>query len=160
MISVQDFSPLYKVFSKEDNDQGNLIFLYSLFGFITKEYNAYFGKSKLRKFNLTPKDIRESLELLPDKNVYPKAPSNITNFVISISSNVFIKGLKLHLDFQGTGLLSKLILQKVEIMELLMYKPHLNIIHYYNCLIKCGYIVGIVLNQYFITLKKRLENVI
>jgi len=69
------------------------------FGFITKEYNAYFGKSKLRKFDLTLKDIRESLKLLLDEDVYPKAPLNIINFAILISSNVFIKGLKLYLDF-------------------------------------------------------------
>ena len=41
-----------------------------------------------------------------------------------------------------------------------MYKPYLNIIYYYGCLIKCGYIISIVLDQYSITLKERLENVI
>lgn len=158
MISVRDLSPLYEAFSEEDDDQGNPIFLYSSFGFITKEHNAYFGKSKLRKFDLTLKDIRESLELLPDEDVYPKAPSNITNFAIPTSSNVFVKGPKLHLDFQGTGLLPKLILQEVEIMELLMYKPHPNIIRYHGCLIKRGRIVGIVLDRYSMTLKERLEN--
>lgn len=70
-----------------------------LFRFITKEYNTYFSKSKLKKFDLTLKDIKESLELLLDKDVYPKAPLNIINFIILISSNVFMKGPKLYLDF-------------------------------------------------------------
>ncbi|KAF2176495.1 serine/threonine-protein kinase-like protein [Zopfia rhizophila CBS 207.26] len=158
MISVRDLSPLYEAFSEEDDDQGNPIFLYSSFGFINKANYAYFGKAELRKFDLTPKDIRKSLKLLPDNDVYPKAPSNITTWAIPTSSNVFVKGPKLHLDFLGTGQLPKLVLQEVEITELLMRKPHPNIIRYHGCLIRRGRIVGIVLDRYPMTLKERLEN--
>lgn len=56
---------------------------------------TYFDRSKLRKYDLTSKDIRESLELLPDEDVYPDAPWNIATSTILIDSNVFIKGPKL-----------------------------------------------------------------
>lgn len=156
--SARDLSPLYEAFSEEDDKNGNPIFLYSSFGFISNEYIAYFGKSKLRKYDLTSKDIRESLELLPDEDVYPKAPRDITTSTIPIDSNVFLKRPKLHTDFIGTGLLPKLVLQEVKILELLLHSPHPNIIRYHGCLIKRGRIVGIVLDRYPMTLKQRLEN--
>ncbi|KAF2175643.1 hypothetical protein K469DRAFT_743221 [Zopfia rhizophila CBS 207.26] len=136
--SVQDLSPLYEAFSEEDDEHGNPIFLYSSFGFITNEYIAYFGQSNLRKYELTPKDIKDSLKLLPDEDVYPKAPLNVTVFSTPIDSNVFLKGLKLNTAFKDTGLLPKLLLQEVEIMELLMRNPHPHIISYRGYMIKRG----------------------
>jgi hypothetical protein len=156
--SVRDLSPLYEAFSEEDDEHGNPIFLYSSFGFITNEYIAYFGQSNLRKYELTPKDIKDSLNLLPDEDVYPKAPSNVTVFSSPIDSNVFLKGPKLNTAFKGTGLLPKLLLQEVEIMELLMRVPHPYIIGYHGCMIKRGRIVGLVLDRYPMTLKERLQN--
>jgi serine/threonine protein kinase len=157
--SARDLSPRYEAFSEEDDEHGNPIFLYSSFGYFTDEYIAYFGQSKLRKRDLTQKDIRESLKRLPDEDVYPEAPSNITVTVVStpIDGNVFLKRPKLHLAFVGTGLLPKLILQEAEIMELLMRNPHPHIVRYRGCLIKRGRIVGLVLDRYPITLQHRLE---
>ena len=154
--SVRDLSPLYEAFSEEDDEHGNPVFLYSSFGFITDEYIVYFGKSKLGKYNLTPKDIKESLKLIPEDDVYPVAPSNITTFSTPIDNNVFLKGPKLNVAFLGTGLLPKLLLQEAEIMERLMRNPHPNIIRYHGCLIKRGRIVGLVLDRYHMTLKQRL----
>lgn len=61
--SVRGLRPLCEAFSEEDDENGNPIFLYSSFGFITDDHIVYFGKSKLRKYELTPKAINESLEL-------------------------------------------------------------------------------------------------
>ncbi|KAF2254812.1 serine/threonine-protein kinase-like protein [Trematosphaeria pertusa] len=155
--SVRDLSPLYEAFSGEDDEHGNPIFLYSSFGFITNEYVAYFGQSNLRKYELTPKDIKDSLKLLPDEDVYPKAPSNVTVFSTPIDSNVFLKGPKLNTAFKDTGLLPKLLLREVEIMELLMRNPHPYIIGYRGCMIKRGRIVGLVLDRHPMTLKQRLK---
>ena len=155
--SARDLSPRYEAFSEEDDEYGNPIFLYSSFGYITDEYVAYFGQSKLRKRELTQKDIRESLKRLPDEDVYPEAPSNITVVSTPIDGNVFLKRPKLHLAFVGTGILPKLMLQEAEIMELLMRNPHPHIVRYRGCLIKRGRIVGLVLDRYPITLQHRLE---
>jgi serine/threonine protein kinase len=155
--SVRDLSPLYEAFSEEDDEHGQPIFLYSSFGFITNEYIAYFGQSNLRKYQLTAKDIKKSLELLPDEDVYPEVPSNVTAFSKSIDSNMFLKGPKLNTAFKGTGLLPKLLLQEVEIMEFLMRNPHPNIIGYRGCMIKRGRVVGLVLDRHPMTLKQRLQ---
>jgi serine/threonine protein kinase len=98
------------------------------------------------------------LQRLPDKDVYPQAPWNITTFAGPIGSNVFLKGPKLHTAFIGTGLLPKLLLQEAKILEHLLDKPHPNITRYRGCLIARGRIVGIVLDRYPMTLKRRLEN--
>ncbi|KAF2761047.1 serine/threonine-protein kinase-like protein [Pseudovirgaria hyperparasitica] len=156
--SVRDLSPRYEAFSDEDDEYGNPIFLYSSFGYISDDYIAYFGESKLRKRDLSKKDIMESLQLLPDEDVYPLAPPNVTVFATPVNSNVYVKGPKLHTDFIGTGMLPKLLLQEVEVMELLRCKPHPNIIHYHGCIIKRGRIVGIVLDRHADTLGRRLKD--
>jgi serine/threonine protein kinase len=90
--------------------------------------------------------------------VYPQAPWNITTFAEPISSDVFLKGPKLHADFIGTGLLPKLFLQEAKILEHLLENPHPNIIRYRGCLIERDRIVGIILDRHPMTLKRRLEN--
>ncbi|KAH8696879.1 hypothetical protein GQ44DRAFT_733557 [Phaeosphaeriaceae sp. PMI808] len=105
--SARDLSPLYEASSEEDDEYGNPTFLYSSFGFTSDEPTAYFGRSKL-------KGIKESLELLLDEDVYPKAPCNIATSIIPIDSKVFLKGPKLHTLFIGAGLLPKLILQEAD----------------------------------------------
>jgi serine/threonine protein kinase len=156
--SARDLSPLYEAFSEEDDEDGNPIFLFSSFGFITDEYVAYFGQSNLRKYALTAKDIKDSLEFLPDDDVYPEVPrSKITIFSALMDDTVFLKGPKLNTVFKGTGLLPKLLLQEAEIMELLLRNPHPNIIRYHGCLIRRGRIVGLVLDRYDMTLKQRLD---
>lgn len=143
--SARDLSPLYKAFSAEDDKDSNPIFLYSSFRFITNQYIAYFSKSSHRKYNLTLKDIRESLQHLLDDDVYLKAPQSITKFILLINSNIFIKGLKLHKDFISIGLLLKLILQEAKLLKLLLHSLHLNIIQYHGYLIKRSHIVSITL---------------
>jgi len=53
---------------------------------------VYFGQSKLRKYDLNPELPNESLELIPDEEVYPKAPSHITTVSKPMDNNLFFKG--------------------------------------------------------------------
>lgn len=156
--SARDLSPLYEAFSEEDDEDGNPIFLFSSFGFITDEYVVYFGQTNLRKYRLTAKYIKESLELISDDDIYPQVPpSKITIFSGSIDDTVFLKGPKLNTVFKGIGLLPKLLLQEAEIMQLLLRNPHPNTIRYQGCLIRRRRIVGLVLDRFDITLKQRLD---
>ncbi|KAF2842101.1 serine/threonine-protein kinase-like protein [Patellaria atrata CBS 101060] len=155
--STRDLWPLSEVYTEEDDEDGNPKFLFSTFGFITEDHVAYFGESKLRKFQLTQKDIIEALKLLPDEDVYPVAPPNITVFSTPLNSSVFMKGPGLNTVFTGTGVLPKLILQEVEIMELLTRNPHPHIVRYHGCLIRRSRIVGLVFDRYPDTLWHRLE---
>jgi serine/threonine protein kinase len=157
LYSARDISPRYEAFSEDDDKDGNPIFLYSSFGHITDEYVAYFGQSKFRKCELNQKIIRESLQRLPDQDVYPEAPSDITVISPPIDKTLFLKKPKLHLDFLGTGLLPKLMLHEAETMELLLRNPHPHIVRYHGCLIKRGRIVSLVLDRLPITLQHRLQ---
>ncbi|KAF1835928.1 hypothetical protein BDW02DRAFT_617493 [Decorospora gaudefroyi] len=103
------------------------------------------------------KIIRECLQRLPDDDVYPDAPSDITVISPLIDETLFLKRPKLHPDFLGTGLLPKLMLHEAETMELLLRNPHLHIVRYHGCLIKRGRIVSLVLDRLPITLQHRLE---
>ncbi|KAF2789401.1 serine/threonine-protein kinase-like protein [Melanomma pulvis-pyrius CBS 109.77] len=155
--SFRDLSPLYQIFSEEDDEHGNPVFLYSSFGHITDEYVAYFGQSSLRTRELTHETIRQSLQRLPDDDVYPKAPSNMTVFSAPINENLLLKRPNLHLHYLGTGQLPKLMLQEAEIMELLLRNPHPHIVRYHGCLIRRHLIVGLVLDRHPTTLQCRLE---
>ncbi|KAF1850103.1 serine/threonine-protein kinase-like protein [Cucurbitaria berberidis CBS 394.84] len=157
LYSARDLSPRYEAFAEEDDEDGNPIFLYSSFGYISDEYVAYFGQSNLRKCELNQKIIRESLQRLPDEDVYPEAPSDITVVLPPIDETLFLKRPKLHLDFLGTGLLPKLMLHEAETMELPLRNPHPHIVRYHGCLIKRGRIVSLVLDRLPITLQHRLE---
>src|ERR1700760_801044 len=156
--SCRDLYVLYEAFSEEEDENGNPEFLYSSFGYMTDEYFAYFGKSKLRKYDLTSKDIIESLKLVPDEEIYPQVPNNITLAAIPVDDKIFLKGPKLNTAFLGTDLLQKLVLQEANTMELLARNPHPNIVGYHGCLIKRGRIVGFLLDRYPMTLEERLRH--
>jgi serine/threonine protein kinase len=156
--SCQDLCLLYETFSDEDDEDGNPVFLYSSFGYISDEYVPYFGESELRKDDLTPKDIVDSLQLIPDEEVYPQAPDGITISAIPTDSRVFFKAPKLNAAFLGTNLLQKLVLQEANALELLKRNPHPNIDSYHGCLIERGRIVGFVLDRYPLTLEERLKH--
>ncbi|KAH9823761.1 serine/threonine-protein kinase-like protein [Teratosphaeria destructans] len=156
-VTVRDLRPLYEAFSEEDDEHGNPIFLYSSFGYITKDFVAYFGQSAMRKLQLTPKDIRESLELLPDDDVYPEAPPNITIAPTPMHDGLYVKGPMLNTAFQGTGLLPKLTLREVEVLETLKQNPHPNIVRYMGCLVERGLVVGLVFDRLSKTLEERLK---
>nr|POE54163.1 hypothetical protein CFP56_63466 [Quercus suber] len=159
ITSVRDLSPRYTAFSEEDDENGEPIFLYSSFGYITDDHVAYFGESKLRTREMTLKDILESLKRLEDKDVFPIAPPSITVAVLSlpIDDHIYVKKPKLHKFFVGTGVLPKLMLQEAEVMEILARNPHPHIVRYRGCLIQRGRIVGIVLDRYSITLLDRMR---
>ncbi|KAI9847003.1 MAG: hypothetical protein M1837_003359 [Sclerophora amabilis] len=156
--SRRDLYVLYEAFSEDDDEEGNPIFLFSSFGYMTDDHVAYFGQSKLRKYDLTPKDIIESLELVPDEDIYPQAPNGITITTTPIDSTIFFKGPKLNTSFLGTNLLQELLLQEANTLELLKRNPHANIVGYHGCVIKRGRIVGFVLDRLPMTLEERLRN--
>lgn len=158
-LKVQDLSPLYEAFLEEDDEHGNPIFVYSSFGYITEEFEAYFGQSNLRKYDLRPENIRDSLELLPDDDVYPKAHSCLTTFeTTSLRGDLhYRKGPNLNNAFKGTGLLPQLTLQEAEVLELLSQNPHPYIVPYHGCCVARGRIVGLVFDRYPMTLQQRLE---
>jgi serine/threonine protein kinase len=159
-VSLRDLRPLGEEFSMEDDEVGNPIFLRSKFCFVTDDYTVYFGHSPVRKLKLTPEDIKKNLKLVPDEEVYPVAPSHLTSVSVPIDGRAFVKKPKLlsYDCFKGTNLMSELLLQEAEILELLKRNPHPNIVRYHGCLIKRGHVVGLVLDRFPATLDQRLKN--
>src|SRR5579871_135103 len=155
--SVRDLHPLCEVFSSEN---GQRVFLRSTFALVTSDYHVYFGQAPIRKKALSPKDIKKSLKYVPDEEVYPEAPSHITTVSIPVNGNVYIKGPKLTIydDVEGTRLLSKLLLQEAETLELVSRNQHPNLIRYHGCIVERGRIVGLVLDRHLTTLENRLED--
>ncbi|WPH04659.1 serine/threonine-protein kinase-like protein [Acrodontium crateriforme] len=146
-IDRRDLSPLYESFSIENDEHGNPIFLHSSYGYIAKDFSAFYGCSNKRKYDLTPTDLRETLKCLPDDDVYPEAPFDITKMSTTIHDKIFVKGPMLHDAFQNTGQLPQLTLGEVKVLELLAKNPHPNIARYHGCLIERGRIVGIAFDR-------------
>ncbi|KAF9735673.1 hypothetical protein PMIN06_007185 [Paraphaeosphaeria minitans] len=157
VLSVRDLNPLYEGFSDEDDEHGKPVFLYSSFGYVTSDYTAYFGQSALRKYDLRLEDIRDSLKLLLDEEVYPQAPSNLTIIPIEDEGKLFIKGPRLNTAFIGTKELPKLLLQEAKTLQFLAHHPHPNIVRYHGCLIRRGLIVGLGLERCEVTMEEQLR---
>lgn len=139
-----------------DND-GNLSFSHLTFFFITKEHNVYCGRSRMRK--LTLEAVNESLKLVPDKEVFPEAPSHITR-ITTIDSGCFVKGpaLTFHDELGGSEMIAQLLLQEAEMLEQIERNPHPNILRYQGCHVYRGRIVGLVLKRYPRTLEELIRN--
>lgn len=73
-------------------------------------------------------------------------------------NGLFLKGPMLNTALLGTGLLPKLTLAEVKVLELLRQNPHPNIVRYHGCLTKRDRIVGIIFDRYSKTLFERLEH--
>jgi serine/threonine protein kinase len=157
--STRDLRPLTEWFSVEDGQQ---TFSRCTFAIVTNEYRVYIGQAPIRKYNLTAKIINESLKFVPDEEVYPEAPPNITIALDPTNDKkFFIKGptLSLYDTLAGTDSLSRLLLQEAEALELLSgIRQHPNVVRYHGCLVKRGRIVGIVLDRLTELLEYRFED--
>jgi serine/threonine protein kinase len=151
--SFRDLCYLSEVFSTEDD--GSHKFSRSTFAIITHDYHVWIGQAPIRKKDLSPKSITESLKLVPDEDVYPEPPSHITTASVPIDGNVFVKGPKVggYNAFAGIGSLSKLLLQEAETLEILRCNQHPNIIRCHGSIIRRGRIVGLVLDRHPRTLE-------
>jgi len=156
VASALELCPLTEWFSVEDGT-----FSRCTFAIVTEEHQVYVGQAPIRKYNLTPKIINESLKHVTDEEVYPKAPPGVTIASIPLDDRVFIKGptLSLYDTLAGTDSLPKLLLQEAETLEFLSRNgQHPNIVRYHGCLVKRGRIVGIVLGRLTKLLEYRFEH--
>jgi serine/threonine protein kinase len=144
--SVTDLQPLCEHFTINEED-GDREFLHSSFAYVTKSHAVYYGQSSSRKYDLTTRAVGQCLRRVPDKDVYPLAPSYVTQ---AAHRNGFFKGpmLTAYDELQNTGQVAAMLLQEAEIFDRLKIHPHPNIIQYHGCKILRGRIVGLVLEKY------------
>lgn len=107
--STRKLRPLTEWFSIEG---GQNTFLNCTFAFTSEEHHVYTGQAPIRKFNLTPKIINDTLKYVPDEEIYPVAPAHITITSSKEEKGVFVKGpaLSLYNSFTSTDILLKLLL--------------------------------------------------
>lgn len=157
--STRELCPLTEWFSIEN---GQRTFSRCTFAIVTHEHRVYVGQAPVRKYHLTAKIINESLKFVPDDEVYPEAPPNITIASVPINNKeVFVKGptLSLYDTLAGTDSLPRLLLQEAETLELLSrVGQHPNIVRYHGCLVKRSRIIGIVLGRLTELLEYRFED--
>ena len=154
--SFRDLNTLVEGFTQRD---GQLVFAYSTFSFFDADGVAYFGQSPKRKNSLSLTDIETSLKQIPDEQLYPKAPPGITSVSITSQKDFYIKrpDMKVYEEMVGTDMLTKLILNEAEVLEILKRNPHANIVGYHGCLVKQGRIIGLVLDRYPTTLEDKVK---
>ncbi|OCL09394.1 hypothetical protein AOQ84DRAFT_291322 [Glonium stellatum] len=139
-------------------------FLRSTFSFIDGQDNVYSGQAPIRVGLLSSEDFRKSLKRVPDENVYPKPPAEITIVSIEAMGNVYIKRPKLVSYEELVGeelgrkdLVAEMLLEEVKTLEFLMRNPHPNFVRYHGCIVRRDRITGLVLDRYPITLADRVK---
>lgn len=155
LVSITDLAFLSEVFSEHDDEFGKPVRLGSSFGYITHDHVVYTGSSQLGKFDLTIELVRQSMERIPDHQVYPETTQQLTMFDGSCNIDCFVKGPRLSSGFAGTTLAAKLMLDEAGILQSLLAAPHPNIALYHGCLVERDRIVGLVFKRYGETLDAR-----
>jgi serine/threonine protein kinase len=159
--SVQDLYSLAEVFRPEKGHPDRpYVFKSTIFSFIDDNGVAYFGELPIREKEISLELFHDNLEHIPDEEIYPPASSHITISAISVGNDVYIKepNLVVYKTSKERGVLAKLLLQEVEVMELVKERPHPHIVHYHGCIVNRGRILSIVLDRYHQTLERRRED--
>ena len=155
---VNSIRDLHSLCSISDSETG--AFKRSVFTFIGDQDYVYFGGAPIGGMYLSSQDLKKALKRVPDEDVYPEAPSQITVASIPTEVDVYVKRPKLNIydNWVNSGLLARLFLGEAETFEALIRKPHhRNIIRYHGCIVHRRRITGIVLDRCSKTLEDRLR---
>ncbi|KAJ6152434.1 hypothetical protein N7497_006753 [Penicillium chrysogenum] len=98
---------------------------------VTEDEEVFFGFASKNKREMTIAEFNSSLQRVQDKDIYPEW----------------------YEDMIGTNHLPKTVLDETIVMEQISRSPHQNIIRYYGCRVRRGYITSIVLERLDQTLK-------
>ena len=119
---------------------------------ITEDEEVFFGCTSKSKHEITLAELNASLQRVQDQDIYPEVPAD-THLTIAPetldASLVYVKrpGLQWYDDMIGTNYVPNAVLDETLIMEEISKSPHQNIIRYYGCRVRRGYITSIVLER-------------
>lgn len=152
ITSLEDLNTLSSVYDSSG------VLLYYTFSFFDNDDNVYFGQSSMRKLDV--EGVKKALEPVPDEKIFPKPPPHVKIVPFPREGEFYIKRPKLgsYEDHKDTGLLPRMLIDEVEILERLMQNQHPNLVRYHGCIVNRGYITGIVLDRYPITLRALVED--
>ncbi|KAK0642905.1 serine/threonine-protein kinase [Cercophora newfieldiana] len=136
----------------EAYDQGATQSKYVTFYLVTPEDKLYFGQLFKPKKEITLDEYNAALEYVPDSEIYPEVPKDITLTIAPDNLNdaaAFIKrpGLNSYESMKGSDFVPKGLLEETIIMEQISKTPHPNIIKYLGCRVRRGRITSIFLER-------------
>lgn len=140
---------------------GEVHFLCTVLSYVDDDDNVWAGRTHVRKEDLTPEIMRETLKRKPDAKIYPKMPAHFTVFSSPVTEMLFMKRPNVRSYASTRQLVSGLhplpqrTLAEVEVSEFLSRNPHRNIVRYHGCRVKRGRIIEIVMDRHPATLSDR-----
>lgn len=145
-----------------DEDTGD--FQYTMLATVEDDM-IYYGQLNKPKAEILFQHATDSLARIPDEEIFPRWPQglNLTKAPEELPSDVFVKRPRLalydiFLKHKVVYLLPKGLVEEAEAIEVLGSQPHLNIVGYYSCYVRRGYITGLVLDRHLYDLNSYLKS--
>lgn len=159
---VTSWDELLWAYEQVDQDTGD--FRYTKFAAVEDDM-MYYGQLNKRKADISFQDVTDALEQIPDEEIFPRWPQDLplTKAPEELPPDVFIKRPNLELydiffESKVVHLIPYGLVEEAEAMEVLRSQPHPNIIGYHGCLVRRGYIAGLVLDRQLDDLNGYLKN--
>lgn len=140
----------------EDYDSQTGKFQHTSFAVATDE-TVYTGQLIARKADISFSQVMSALSPVPDEVIFPEYPSSpdthLTRAPEILPANVYIKRpalsmYTLYKEHNGLRSLRQGLLREAQTMQFLAEHPHPHTIRYHGCLVKGGYITGLVLDKH------------
>ncbi|KAF4983607.1 hypothetical protein FZEAL_1016 [Fusarium zealandicum] len=159
---VTSWEELLWVSEEVDEDTGD--FKYTMFATVEDDM-IYYGQLNKPKVYISFQDLTDSLTRIPDEQIFPRWPQDLTltKAPEELPPDVFVKRPRLalydvFLEHKVVHLLPKGLAEEAEAMEVLQCRPHPSIVGYHGCLVRRGYIAGLVLDRHLDDLNSYLKN--
>ena len=119
--------------------------------------NYFLATPKIREHELDVSDPQTlNPQEIPIDHIFPRFESNLTEFINTDRSDVFVKRPRIT-GYKNSDHLSRLLLEEARICERLLVSPHPNIARYRGCITRDGRITGLCFDKYAETLWQRLN---
>lgn len=152
--------------ASEDYNPETGEFQYTSFAIVTDE-TVYVGQLNARKTDISFQQLTSGLNSVPDEVIFPEYPSSpdahLTRAPEVLPDNVYIKQpwlsvYAIYKQYNSLHTLRQSLLDEAQTMQFLSEHPHPHIIRYHGCLVKRGYITGLVLDRHPSDLETYLKN--
>ena len=119
---------------------------------VTENEEVFFGYTPKSKRGTSIAEYNSALQRVQDQDIYPVIPAD-THLTLApeglAASSIYVRrpGLQWYEEMIGTNYLPKAVLDETLVIEQISQSPHENIIRYYGCRVRRGYITSIVLER-------------
>ncbi|KAI0487154.1 kinase-like domain-containing protein [Xylaria cf. heliscus] len=159
---ITSWEELLWVSEEVDKETGN--FQYTMFAVVEDDI-IYYGQLNKPKADISFQDATKALSRIPDEEIFPRWPLDkvLSKAPEELPPGVFVKrpriGLyDIYLKHKVVHLLPRGLLEEAEPMDVLRHQPHPNIVRYYGCHARRGYITGLALERHPHDLESHLKS--